>query len=412
MINYVWLALIVIAVCFAGYKDVAQVDFAGTPDAQVLVNFEDGAPVFSSLPIDSQIYFMRPQLPETTTGKSATIAYDFAVQDQVSVPAEVAIPQTVTLPYGRGRETSVKPNTMTMRAYGDGAGHRFWAIFTDRDGEEFMTPSSTAISWSQEWREVTFDLSDMEPLERKVGVTANAPFNLKELLLVQDPAAEVVAGTIYIDDLGLEFPEQLVGSGSSASSSWMGVLTKSSANWAETSIGLAINLIGIMMLWLGLMRIAEKAGLVQVIASALKPIMTQLFPGIPPDGPAMGAILMNIAANMLGLANAATPLGLKAMEELQKVNPHKQYASNAMCMLLAVNTSSVTIITPTIIGYRAASGSMDIMMFWPVMIAATVTSTVAAVAACKIFEKLPMFRIPPDAPTGTEEEEAERTAVQ
>ncbi len=192
---------------------------------------------------------------------------------------------------------------------------------------------------------------------------------------------------------------------SAQAESWMGVVTKSSTRWAESSIELAIGLIGIMMLWLGLMRIAEKAGLVQLIAKALKPLMRILYPDIPPEGPAMGAIVMNIAANMLGLGNAATPLGIKAMEELQEINENKEYASNAMCMLLAMNTSSVTLIPATIIGYRAAAGSQNLMVFLPIMIGSTLVSTICAVIACKFLEKLPVFAIPAKEAVSREVEE-------
>ncbi len=181
----------------------------------------------------------------------------------------------------------------------------------------------------------------------------------------------------------------------------MGVMTASAGDWAETAISLAINLIGIMMLWLGLMKIAEAAGLVQIIARAVKPVMVFLFPGIPADGPAMGAIVMNVAANMLGLGNAATPLGLKAMQELQELNENKEYASNAMCMLLSINTSGVTLIPATIIGFRVAQGSSD-MLFWPLMIISTTCSTIVAVTVCKILEKLPAFRIPEPSPAQEE----------
>jgi len=104
--------------------------------------------------------------------------------------------------------------------------------------------------------------------------------------------------------------------------------------------------------------------------------------------------LMNISANMLGLGNAATPIGLKAMEELQKLNQNREYASNAMCMLLAINTSSVELIPAAIIGYRAAAGSTDIMRFWPLMVLTTVTSTVVAVIVCKFCERLRVFKVP------------------
>src|SRR5208282_5692144 len=116
---------------------------------------------------------------------------------------------------------------------------------------------------------------------------------------------------------------------------------------------LGTTLLAVMTLWLGLMRLAEKSGLIHRLGLALKPIMVWLFPEVPPDHPAMGAIIMNVAANILGLNNAATPLGLRAMNELDKLNPRPGVATNAMCMLLAINTSSITLIPVTAIGLLA-----------------------------------------------------------
>ena len=113
---------------------------------------------------------------------------------------------------------------------------------------------------------------------------------------------------------------------------------------ADTAVELSMGLIGMMALWLGLMKIAEEAGLVKLIGNALKPAMKFLFPDVPKDHPAMGSMVMNIAANILGLGNAATPLGIKAMKELKDLNEEKDTASNAMCMFLAINTSSVTLV--------------------------------------------------------------------
>ncbi len=114
---------------------------------------------------------------------------------------------------------------------------------------------------------------------------------------------------------------------------------------------LALPLVGIMALWLGIMRLAEKSGLVQVLARALRPALRLLFPEIPAEHPAMGAMVMNIAANMLGLGNAATPLGLRAMQRLERLNPHPGTATNAMCTFLAINTSSVQLIPATAVGH-------------------------------------------------------------
>src|SRR5439155_6367652 len=119
----------------------------------------------------------------------------------------------------------------------------------------------------------------------------------------------------------------------------------------------AFPLIGIMALWLGIMRLAERAGLVTLLARTLRPLMRRLFPDVPPEHPAMGSMLMNIAANMLGLGNAATPLGLRAMRDLETLNPRPGVAPNAMCTFLAINTSSVQLVPTTAIAILAASGS-------------------------------------------------------
>ena len=113
--------------------------------------------------------------------------------------------------------------------------------------------------------------------------------------------------------------------------------------WAETAVELSLGLIGVMALWLGLMKIAEEAGIVRGMGLLMKPIMVRLFPEVPADHPAMGSIVANMAANFFGLGNAATPLGIKAMQELQDLNENKDEASNAMVMFLAINTSSITL---------------------------------------------------------------------
>ncbi len=128
---------------------------------------------------------------------------------------------------------------------------------------------------------------------------------------------------------------------------------------ADTAVTLAIGLIGIMALWLGIMKIAEAAGLVLLLAKIVRPIMVRVFPDVPPDHPAMGAMVMNMAANFLGLSNAATPLGLKAMEELNKLNPVAGTATNAMCMFLTINTTALTLVPATVIAIRLTLGSTN-----------------------------------------------------
>ena len=160
----------------------------------------------------------------------------------------------------------------------------------------------------------------------------------------------------------------------------MEAVTQASVDAAKSSVQLAIGLIGIMALWLGLIRVLEAGGLMLTLAQWLKPLMVRLFPDVPPTHPAMGAMLLNISANMLGLGNAATPFGLKAMVELNKLNPFPGTATNAMCLFLAINTSSVTIFPLTIIGVRAAAGSTLPAAIWLPTLAATTISTVVGVS--------------------------------
>lgn len=170
-------------------------------------------------------------------------------------------------------------------------------------------------------------------------------------------------------------------------------LTKGLFESAKASVNLALGLVGIMALWLGLMRIAEESGLVKLFARAVRPVMIRLFPDVPADHPAMGAMVMNIAANMLGLGNAATPLGLKAMQELQTLNKVKDTATDAMATFMALNTSSVTFIPATVIGIRAAANATNPAEIIGPVILATGVSTTVAIISIKILQKLPRYRL-------------------
>ncbi|MEZ5305400.1 MAG: nucleoside recognition domain-containing protein, partial [Verrucomicrobiales bacterium] len=174
----------------------------------------------------------------------------------------------------------------------------------------------------------------------------------------------------------------------------MGGMTEEVFDSSKTAINLAIGLIGVMMLWLGLMRLAERSGLVTIIAWVIRPVMRLLFPDVPEQHPAMAAMIMNMAANMLGLGNAATPLGLKAMQELEKINAHPGTASNAMCTFLAINTSSVTLIPTTVLAMLAANQIANPQAIIPTAILATLCSTATAITAVKFFQRLPWFRLP------------------
>jgi spore maturation protein A len=167
-------------------------------------------------------------------------------------------------------------------------------------------------------------------------------------------------------------------------------VTEAAINMSKVAVEISIGLIGIMALWLGIMKIAEASGLIKIIARALKPITVRLFPDVPADHPAIGSIVLNMSANMLGLGNAATPLGLKAMEELQELNPKKDTASNAMVMFLAINTSSVQIIVPaTVVALMGVAASQIFIT----TILATLASTITAIFMVKLLEKRKAFSV-------------------
>ncbi len=173
----------------------------------------------------------------------------------------------------------------------------------------------------------------------------------------------------------------------------LAAVTDAAFNFAKIAVmDIALPLIGIMALWLGIMKIAEQAGIIRLLAAVIAPITRRLFPEVPTDHPAMGAMVLNIAANWLGLSNAATPFGLKAMEELQKLNPKSDTATNAMVMFLGVNTASITLIPATMIGLRVAMGSANPAEIIGTTIFASACATITAVIAVKALGRLRAFR--------------------
>lgn len=166
---------------------------------------------------------------------------------------------------------------------------------------------------------------------------------------------------------------------------------------AKTAVmGIALPLAGMMMFWLGTMRLMEKAGLLAAVSHLLHPLMRRLFPEVPAGHPALSAMIMNFAANMLGLGNSATPLGLKAMDHLQQLNPHKQTASNAMVTFLALNTAAFTLVPMTAINYLAAAGVKNAYEIIFPTILATACTTVTAIVMAKSLQRLSRFRVEPD----------------
>lgn len=163
----------------------------------------------------------------------------------------------------------------------------------------------------------------------------------------------------------------------------------------KAAFELALGMTGIMTFWLGLMKVAEASGLMQILARLLRPLMARLFPDVPSDHPAMGAIVLHFTANMLGLANAATPIGLRAMNELEKINKTPGTASNAMCVFMAMNTTCIQLIPATAISYLAAAGAKYPTDIIVTSFIGTCIAMFVSIMCAKIFEKLPFFRLSP-----------------
>ncbi|MCQ2076669.1 MAG: hypothetical protein MJZ20_06520 [Bacteroidaceae bacterium] len=161
---------------------------------------------------------------------------------------------------------------------------------------------------------------------------------------------------------------------------------------ANMAFDMTLGLTGMLTLWMGILKIGEDSGMVNRLARFLSPVLTKLFPDIPKDHPALGAIFMNISANMLGLDNAATPMGLKAMQELQSINPRKDTASNPMIMFLVMNTAGLTIIPVSIMAYRSQAGAADPTDVFVPLLLVTATSTTLGVILCALWQRINIFK--------------------
>lgn len=385
MINYLWLGLVFIAIAFGAGKSMLGYPTKETPKPVQITLADDAFPTGEETDIEGETYY--------------SYELDFSDSKSVEIPTNLSISDErvlAELEYNIGKDDftthSITGVSVPVETEDDDLKLEFTII--DDDNEVFLAAGPS------------FSMDSIIPSPENPTASMDRPITITSIAATSKSAS--TASNLSIGIPTYTFDEFSYADGETES--WMLVLTTAVADYAEFSIELAIGLIGIMMFWLGLMRIAEAAGLVKFLAKLLKPVMVFLFPDVDPDGDAMGAILMNVAANMLGLGNAATPLGIKAMKELQKENEYKSYASNAQCMLLAINTSSVTLLPATVIGYRAAAGSANLMEFWPVMIMSTSVATIAAVIATKLLEKLSVFAIPADAEKNdfTETEEGEK----
>ena len=167
----------------------------------------------------------------------------------------------------------------------------------------------------------------------------------------------------------------------------MATLSKAMIDSAGGAVELAIGLVGVMALFLGLMKVAEKGGMLTILSKLIRPLMVRLFPEVPPDHPAMGAMILNLSANALGLGNAATPFGIRAMQELDRLNPKKGTATNSMALFMAINTSSVTLLPTGVIALRAAAGSSDPAAILPTTLFATIGSTLVAILSARAYQR-------------------------
>ncbi len=167
-------------------------------------------------------------------------------------------------------------------------------------------------------------------------------------------------------------------------------ISQAAFDGAKSGVTVSFGLLSILAFWMGLMRIAEKAGLLELFARLMAPFVSRLFPDIPKGHPALGLILSNMSANLLGLGNAATPFGLKAMEELQKLNPNKHQASAAMCTLLAINTASITLIPTTMIAIRYQFGSTNPMEIVGTTLLASFSATIFALLLDRWYRRRSM----------------------
>jgi spore maturation protein A len=379
MLNYLWLGLLSLAILYGAWREVTNDPLQKTPDPVILEVVADAPEGVPSEKLSDSVTFSPTTFPVTIPLK-IEVPFNSSRIDPEDKKSEKITVSGLGLDF----TTSYQESLRLTYSVSDADGELFLVEGGKLDAPE---DNSETVSKSLELGKAVASLENL-------AATLDYPVTVTGVTIRTVGETPEASGAITLStNARLTFAPIVYAEGTS----WMAHLTESVTDRAKEGINLALGLIGIMTFWLGLMKIAEAAGLVQIIANWMRPLMVILFPDVNPKGEAMGAIVMNVAANMLGLGNAATPLGIKAMKELQKENEYEDTATNAQAMLLAINTSSVTLIPITIIGYRAATGSKDLLSFWPAMVGATLISTLFAVVACKIFERMSIFRVPADA---------------
>lgn len=276
----------------------------------------------------------------------------------------------LTLAFADGYDNDARRQNVSVRI--DAAQYR---MHYDAEATPDAVFSGTLIQ-NTDGRQLQFakDAALPEPLATIRNMTSKRDNDLRGPVTFTDTAGDTLQATVLFSQV--RFVK-------------LTAITQAAIDFAETAVSIALGLIGVMALWMGLLRIAETSGMIHLLVRFTQPVFRRLFPEIPKDHPAMGMIILNLTANMLGLANAATPLGIKAMESLQELNPEKDTATNSMVMLLSMNTASVQIVPPTLL--VAIMGLQINQLFFSILIT-TSLSLIIAVVMTKTLEKLKRYR--------------------
>ena len=280
------------------------------------------------------------------------------------------LPVSVVVPAGYDPEARAVAVTIRM----DAASYR---SFYETDAAPAAEYTGTLVQ-TQEGRQLRFDAGSAlpEPLATIQGVSQSQDGGLQGTLVGFTPAE---AGTVI--DGAVEFePVRFVK---------LNAIAQAALDFAATAAEIALGLIGVLALFLGLLEIGNRAGIINSLVRFVRPVLRPLFPEVPPDHPALSMIALNLTANVFGLGNAATPFGIKAMEELQTLNPQKDTATNSMVMLLAINTASVQVMPPVLL--LALLGLQVNQLIFPILLT-TGLSLVVGIAAVKVYGRLPANR--------------------
>lgn len=251
------------------------------------------------------------------------------------------------------------------------------ALYEEPIDSAFSFPARVTLKEDQETFNLYFNTNDnMPPLWIEMAGVSGEEDDMGGILQITDKNGDgTYQAKIMLEEVGYVKLKSV---------------TDAALSYAEVAVEIALGLIGIMAMWLGIMKIAEEAGIIRYIAVALRPVTRFLFPDVPHDHPAIGSMIMNISATFLGLGNAATPFGIKAMEDLNKLNPNKGVATNAMCTFLVINTASFALMPATAIAVRAAAGSTQPAIIIGTTMFGSFTATVVGITAAKILEKFPL----------------------